>query len=159
MRTLSDHPRIRGEHWPIVFQTLESSGSSPHTRGAQVLPLKIVDQVRIIPAYAGSTRERDHGDFVEGDHPRIRGEHPPSTRSSPTSIRIIPAYAGSTWTFHASKALAWDHPRIRGEHFPDRCLQGGSRGSSPHTRGALSDPGYDLDDPGIIPAYAGSTRS
>ena len=30
-------------------------------------------------------------------------------------------------------------------------------GSSPHTRGALGDPRDDLDDPGIIPAYAGST--
>ena len=72
--------------------------------------------IRIIPAYAGSTRGVKQYASKKADHPRIRGEHcsgatPPSLRigSSPHtrgalrlagerrhSGGIIPAYAGST---------------------------------------------------------------
>ena len=51
-----DHPRIRGEHRIMCIPILWTSGSSPHTRGAQdhVHPHPV--DVGIIPAYAGSTR-------------------------------------------------------------------------------------------------------
>ena len=71
-----DHPRIRGEH-PITrpggdgrsriipayagstgtdpVKPLQGLGSSPHTRGAQAVPLCDDGLHRIIPAYAGST--------------------------------------------------------------------------------------------------------
>jgi len=52
-----------------------------------------------------------------------------------------------------------DHPRIRGEHVFREiwlCLQSGS---SPHTRGAHSEAPGRGETPGIIPAYAGSTKS
>ena len=35
VRTMSDHPRIRGEHMPYFSIGSRSPGSSPHTRGAQ----------------------------------------------------------------------------------------------------------------------------
>ena len=111
------------------------------------------------------------------DHPRIRGEHlrrafgvgcavgsSPHTRGAP-SIRsvvsrtsgIIPAYAGSTSTRSLRTARRWDHPRIRGEH--RRCHRRVRRrvGSSPHTRGAHGVHYRHRVQPGIIPAYAGST--
>ena len=95
------------------------------------------DEVRIIPAYAGSTPASTATAAAQRDHPRIRGKH----RDIRRPLRL----------------LRLDHPRIRGEHPPvyaDGILR---PGSSPHTRGA---PPRRLDVhvcKRIIPAYAGST--
>ena len=111
-----DHPRIRGEHLLRLRISTLTSGSSPHTRGARSIPRARKTCAGIIPAYAGSTLKNvDHGG-LNGDHPRIRGEHlatlevarsksgsSPHTRGA-LRIRfivaknggIIPAYAGST---------------------------------------------------------------
>ena len=175
--TASDHPRIRGEH--SYRRTLRGRrrGSSPHTRGARIT--KVVSWVaqRIIPAYAGSTP------FLEGfllpakDHPRIRGEHvrkgaaysealgsSPHTRGAHDgsgggvfACGIIPAYAGSTGYSIPAAATPSDHPRIRGEHVDGQESSFQGDGSSPHTRGALSNERNPNANPGIIPAYAGST--
>ena len=94
--------------------------------------------------------------IYEGDHPRIRGEHPagrlrkirvrgssPHTRgarsgwySGISSIRIIPAYAGSTTPTLGEVQQRTDHPRIRGEHSAYKIGTLKASGSSPHTRGA-----------------------
>ena len=133
----------------------------------------------IIPAYAGSTRCQFRRRRRHEDHPRIRGEHKrinaetenapgssphtrgarPGRRARPHFPWIIPAYAGSTCSRAVRARTERDHPRIRGEH--QEALVGilGAAGSSPHTRGA---PGRRLAlvlRVGIIPAYAGSTRS
>ena len=154
----ADHPRIRGEHMPI--------------------PMVVMCGIRIIPAYAGSTIRPPSRSRRPRDHPRIRGEHAdvragfagaagssPHTRGAPRPLppwlvgsRIIPAYAGSTSTRAPPIASPRDHPRIRGEHYSHECELPDSHGSSPHTRGARDNFfGYRLA-PGIIPAYAGSTR-
>ena len=53
-----DHPRIRGEHERPPAPAGGLPGSSPHTRGA-LMGVEAGDtQSRIIPAYAGSTREK-----------------------------------------------------------------------------------------------------
>ena len=77
----------------------------------------MVDSLRIIPAYAGSTRKLAARGGEKVDHPRIRGEHrnfpnfvfatwgsSPHTRGALRgapgvggAVRIIPAYAGSTF--------------------------------------------------------------
>ena len=113
------------------------------------------------------------------DHPRIRGEHhsgvpelallrgsSPHTRGAPSRrvrVRsphgIIPAYAGSTLFFLAQQSADKDHPRIRGEHLPLRYVMRNCLGSSPHTRGALDCKTLLLRVSGIIPAYAGSTKT
>ena len=111
-----DHPRIRGEHEANSLDGQTMAGSSPHTRGAR-LPFRASPRrLRIIPAYAGSTRTRGDAGSQTPDHPRIRGEHAliplailaglgssPHTRGAlerrivrPLMVRIIPAYAGST---------------------------------------------------------------
>ena len=115
-KPVPDHPRIRGEHSVYAETFRESSGSSPHTRGARHVQPPPVVGGRIIPAYAGSTAARRRGRIPGSDHPRIRGEHtPPTTPFSPIkgssphtrgargpdhdrdrSMGIIPAYAGST---------------------------------------------------------------
>ena len=92
-----------------------------------------------------------------GSSPHTRGARMSRDVEVPDT-GIIPAYAGSTLTRRPAAISNRDHPRIRGEHlvgaWPDRRL----RGSSPHTRGALAQPGFEFADVGIIPAYAGSTR-
>ena len=91
-------------------------GSSPPTRGARYLSARGSLSARIIPAYAGSTRENKAALDDIADHPRLRGEHvatdsiaarfsgsSPPTRGALELVglelagsRIIPAYAGST---------------------------------------------------------------
>ena len=53
--TSADHPRIRGEHGLFRQIAREPFGSSPHTRGARAGVGDAGVEVRIIPAYAGST--------------------------------------------------------------------------------------------------------
>ena len=172
-----DHPRIRGEHMPWGDSGGQHPGSSPHTRGAHHYRRHETAARDIIPAYAGSTRSGPLWTGSTWDHPRIRGEHgltdrssargvgsSPHTRGAPARrragvrrLRIIPAYAGSTARWTTANCPPGDHPRIRGEHDPTRPRTSCSAGSSPHTRGALLRLlGPDLHG-GIIPAYAGST--
>ena len=112
---------------------------------------------RIIPAYAGSTPPSATLGGSCRDHPRIRGEHPGRTRPAPGTGRIIPAYAGSTHAVERARIEGPDHPRIRGEHLLSGVGGQDPAGSSPHTRGALSDAWRHWPVSGIIPAYAGST--
>ena len=131
-----DHPRIRGEHRSVQPRPGGAAGSSPHTRGAQMLTAQNFQRQRIIPAYAGSTRRGTSWPSLARDHPRIRGEHfrpvervAPGPGSSPQTRgaqkrperqregrRIIPAYAGSTAQYRNIVKWQKDHPRIRGEH-------------------------------------------
>ena len=71
-----DHPRIRGEHDDSDQYVIDGLGSSPHTRGARAHVHELVEEHRIIPAYAGSTPRRPGRRPSDSDHPRIRGEHP-----------------------------------------------------------------------------------
>ena len=71
----SDHPRIRGEHSGMLSPRTLWTGSSPHTRGARHVLGRARVRLRIIPAYAGSTRKDSRNDTRFPDHPRIRGEH------------------------------------------------------------------------------------
>ena len=174
----ADHPRIRGEHVRRPLRQGERLGSSPHTRGAPTSCRSWHSPLRIIPAYAGSTKPPYRRRRSGGDHPRIRGEHTAwlgSTRSTGGSSphtrgarmgfecdsmpsRIIPAYAGSTSCPHGAAATSSDHPRIRGEHASKRRSNCRNLGSSPHTRGAPSAAPVATFRTRIIPAYAGSTR-
>ena len=70
-----DHPRIRGEHRRVFQKHNYRAGSSPHTRGAPDPSVGLCPFLRIIPAYAGSTRGDLPGQSPVRDHPRIRGEH------------------------------------------------------------------------------------
>ena len=153
---ISDHPRIRGEHFEPSPRGDLTSGSSPHTRGARSPPFAPGRNPGIIPAYAGSTPASRPLAARVADHPRIRGEHrlgdarrrrvegsSPHTRGAPRrqAVRvekggIIPAYAGSTRARRGPRTGRADHPRIRGEHLSQPPAEVTSIGSSPHTRGA-----------------------
>ena len=91
-----DHPRIRGEHFPVDVDGVGFRGSSPHTRGAPAEDRLGHLMCRIIPAYAGSTPARGQRHTTPGgSSPHTRGAHP-SMKPSTLHPRIIPAYAGST---------------------------------------------------------------
>ena len=133
---------------------------------------------RLIPAYAGSTRDADAPGALVEAHPRLRGEHEPplhgllrAVGSSPltrgarpplpmpvTRSRLIPAYAGSTDSLIFCRSRAAAHPRLRGEHERGHAHGVTTRGSSPLTRGAPRAQCCPAGPYGLIPAYAGSTR-
>ena len=114
----------------------ELKGSSPRMRGARASSLCVALDRRIIPAYAGSTRN------VGMNH---------------IGLGIIPAYAGSTFCASSAPILQQDHPRVCGEHALDFFGFSCVPGSSPRMRGARLAVLRDQLRAGIIPAYAGST--
>ena len=101
---------------PIYKGKPINMGSPPHTRGTPSIVFISDASARITPAYAGNTKRKSVGRKVQGDHPRIRGEHvvynrheneprgsPPHTRGTPICNilgqeqgGITPAYAGNT---------------------------------------------------------------
>ena len=111
-----DHPRVCGEHTPLVSCPVTDQGSSPRMRGTHMSILATRYVVGIIPAYAGNTRVRPRSDRRPWDHPRVCGEHVIlhqllfAVRGSSPRMRgthyqavravglggIIPAYAGNT---------------------------------------------------------------
>ena len=130
-------------------------GSSPLTRGTPEVLRPDFSRPGIIPAYAGNTPRVSTRARLNGDHPRLRGEHhftrdvfqtwmgsSPLTRGTRGEQRprmrlagIIPAYAGNTRNRRAPSAAMRDHPRLRGEHRRDAPMVDMEKGSSPLTRG------------------------
>ena len=122
--------------------------------------------------------ERHLGTRDERAHPRSRGENSklqaalnegrgssPLTRGKRHTDRhadrtsgLIPAHAGKTPTGSGAPSTPRAHPRSRGENScrPDSWHIRG--GSSPLTRGKLSQPGSGWVSRGLIPAHAGKTR-
>ena len=70
-----DHPRIRGEHTGSESIDGAAQGSPPHTRGTHDEEWKVLEKIRITPAYAGNTYKYFVCIDSFEDHPRIRGEH------------------------------------------------------------------------------------
>ena len=154
-------------------------GSSPLTRGTQIVTAVVLIRVGIIPAYAGNTIIAELCMKDPRDHPRLRGEHSllmalfilhlgssPLTRGTPVPFRhldglpgIIPAYAGNTPICRPNRDLSRDHPRLRGEHAILYIVQFDFMGSSPLTRGTRRHLLYPSLFLRIIPAYAGNTQS
>ena len=176
--TAGDHPRMCGEHRICCQSCKISTESSPHVRGALVQDFLQGLSTGIIPACAGSTCPSRPSAATAGDHPRMCGEHriccqscKISTESSPhvrgalvqdflqgLSTGIIPACAGSTVSWRIRRPPCRDHPRMCGEHNRGSSFGQSHKGSSPHVRGARQACDDALQESGIIPACAGSTR-
>ena len=73
--------------------------------------------------------------------------------------RIIPAYAGNTNHSSISDVILGDHPRLRGEHYGQMNFLEPGIGSSPLTRGTPVGVNGRVEWFGIIPAYAGNTKT
>ena len=114
--SISVHPRVGGEHLPLLKGRQWSSGSSPRGRGTPVFEMLIEASNRFIPAWAGNTRSSAARPLSWPVHPRVGGEHADaytaltnSGGSSPRgrgtragepahrrACRFIPAWAGNT---------------------------------------------------------------
>ena len=135
VRTVKDHPRLRGEKDFGTKSRALRRGSPPLARGKDSLPLRWYNISGITPACAGKSGQAAVCERPRRDHPRLRGEKPPASAASiaragspplargkaqlqPSArcwIRITPACAGkSCWTPHNS-SIYQDHPRLRGE--------------------------------------------
>ena len=136
-----------------------SGGSSPHTRGAQLIRGMVREHERIIPAYAGSTSSAFSRMGERQDHPRIRGEHPGAAFGGDPIPGSSPHTRGARTWQPQSRRRSGDHPRIRGEHAYAGIRDEPTVGSSPHTRGARRGSVKPLRCERIIPAYAGSTNT
>ena len=154
------------------------SGSSPRMRGTPCSSHRSSCRLGIIPAYAGNTSLSSHPPSLDGDHPRVCGEHRSESHegqrkqgSSPrmrgtlmissdflTYHGIIPAYAGNTAAALMPPVTAGDHPRVCGEHNLIKSFVDGKTGSSPRMRGTRKRRPGTPRPAGIIPAYAGNTR-
>ena len=166
-----------GEHISVSGFAPAVMGSSPHVRGALRILRNTGLTLGIIPACAGSTSRTFDVEYLDGDHPRMCGEHDaiayltmalagssPHVRGAPIAVPrtharcgIIPACAGSTSSCMDCIRSIRDHPRMCGEHCRGVLHGRPSKGSSPHVRGALHFDRPVADRAGIIPACAGST--
>ena len=174
-----DHPRVCGEHSSSPWMLSEATGSSPRMRGTLHPPSGRQQPAGIIPAYAGNTSNTRLRVRTPRDHPRVCGEHDFDSSkfggdlgSSPRmrgthelfdgfgqAAGIIPAYAGNTSLLTRFSSMSQDHPRVCGEHFIEQTDAPRIVGSSPRMRGTLVDKAAVPFGGGIIPAYAGNTRS
>ena len=161
-----------------IFSSWER-GSSPRMRGTPSDEVRQRVESGLIPTYAGNTHTHDSRRSPAGAHPHVCGEHSMSTPaqisllgSSPRMrgtrniaenenfrLGLIPTYAGNT-TFpqHTSPSLR-AHPHVCGEH-PNLCTRTRSKaGSSPRMRGTPQPGISNGETDGLIPTYAGNTRS
>ena len=172
-----DHPRVCGEHRSDSLHFAQDLGSSPRVRGTPLTVHRRVERDGIIPACAGNTVGGFSRDRMQGDHPRVCGEHyhciMPSVIGSGSSPRvrgtraqgspegsqagIIPACAGNTLNPLDGDFLNGDHPRVCGEHVRVTAPDMASTGSSPRVRGTRVYKVRQLLVFGIIPACAGNT--
>ena len=154
-------------------------GSSPLTRGKLCTWLLRQRGPRLIPAHAGKTPPPATKRPPSTAHPRSRGENrasiegllrtngsSPLTRGKLTSCfvmvilgRLIPAHAGKTHTRTHTRTGATAHPRSRGENGFSCFSTPPGVGSSPLTRGKLSQLGSRHVGRRLIPAHAGKTTN
>ena len=173
------HPRSRGENAYSKCAGAAQSGSSPLTRGKRVRRMCRFATSGLIPAHAGKTALFGAPLTTPWAHPRSRGEneyHPgllatnkgssPLTRGKLLVAResqggrgLIPAHAGKTIAGRGRSCRPRAHPRSRGENRLSRWRRSSRGGSSPLTRGKLTDAAPPTESRRLIPAHAGKTSS
>ena len=130
------HPRVGGEHGLSRGAQQPGGGSSPRGRGTPGGAVGVEADHRVIPAWAGNTRQSSRGRRCRSGHPRVGGEHyvligysssldgsSPRGRGTltwPAPVRqggrVIPAWAGNTGRGAVSSTTRPGHPRVGGEH-------------------------------------------
>ena len=170
-----DHPRVCGEKPRRRSSGRTWPGSPPRVRGKGVATAIWIVAMRITPACAGKSGNKNGNRIRDWDHPRVCGEKlgkrdllghgqgsPPRVRgkvglicSGGLAVGITPACAGKRRSRCLHRSARWDHPRVCGEK-GDKANGGVcTEGSPPRVRGK----GEGVPDirsiPGITPACAG----
>ena len=173
------HPRVGGENRTLRPILIAATGSSPRGRG------KPPDEIGrgvvhgLIPAWAGKTRRSRAPPSTRRAHPRVGGENPTprspeagdrgssprgrgkrfATFRTPEVSGLIPAWAGKTRPGDRAVRQPRAHPRVGGENSVIVYSVPGSIGSSPRGRGKQLRRPAQVVHVGLIPAWAGKTRS
>ena len=171
------HPRVGGENETSPDAQHRAGGSSPRGRGKLARTKRRCGRERLIPAWAGKTREFTDSPGVWGAHPRVGGENrnypnyrPRSLGSSPrgrgkrrrlngcpANRGLIPAWAGKTVGRRARFPRLWAHPRVGGENLCEHLQITSGAGSSPRGRGKPGAVNWSYRSGRLIPAWAGKT--
>ena len=173
------HPRVGGENRALASRVPAVAGSSPRGRGKPGESYRPRGGRRLIPAWAGKTggmmlngcdppaHPRVGGENTRlitgmgpqlGSSPRGRGKHRPRLRSR-SRQRLIPAWAGKTQAGQRPEPRPWAHPRVGGENISTSIEVMSSSGSSPRGRGKRDTIWQGISTVGLIPAWAGKTRT
>ena len=172
------HPRVGGENETSPDAQHRAGGSSPRGRGKLARTKRRCGRERLIPAWAGKTREFTDSPGVWGAHPRVGGENrnypnyrPRSLGSSPrgrgkrrrlngcpANRGLIPAWSGKTVGRRARFPRLWAHPRVGGENLCEHLQITSGAGSSPRGRGKPARAHSSVPSAGLIPAWAGKTH-
>ena len=95
------HPRVCGEHSPCLRSNHGKDGSSPRVRGTLLPNTAFAKLRRFIPACAGNTADRRESSLNIAVHPRVCGEHSPSTINTGASGGSSPRVRGTpVFKFH-----------------------------------------------------------
>ncbi len=78
--TRAEHPRLRGDHEQPADVLREGVGTPPPARGPLRLEPVRHTVRRNTPACAGTTPKLSAGSSTWSEHPRLRGDHSPTTR-------------------------------------------------------------------------------
>ena len=112
----TDHPRIRGEHWSAEGKKYLAYGIIPAYAGSTMRSLRLLWQSSgSSPHTRGALKHQGWLRLYDEDHPRIRGEHQVRPFGINRARGIIPAYAGSTdGTIILTPFEAGSSPHTRG---------------------------------------------
>ena len=154
-------------------------GSSPRGRGKPITGDRCEPGDGLIPAWAGKTAPPHHRGCCHGAHPRVGGENyglssileenrgssprgrgkPPRASLTCQGSGLIPAWAGKTLRPLLFTLSLPAHPRVGGENVAPATRRACHVGSSPRGRGKRRAPAAAHSAGGLIPAWAGKTRS
>ena len=173
------HPRESGEQSGTNLGSLGDHGSSPRERGTDIRRHLFHFSLRVIPARAGNSPDRQTTARQTPGHPRESGEQMRKTffstwiagssprergtaQESQTCVaarRVIPARAGNRRWQTCRTERAAGHPRESGEQGIARYYQQAKCGSSPRERGTADDFERRRLWCRVIPARAGNSSS
>ena len=152
-----EHPRVRGENREVFEGEDFYSGTSPRTRGKQVVDAEKRLDLGNIPAHAGKTQRCAHGHWPKPEHPRARGENPHIRRRTRGGRGTSPRTRGKRRAFSVIGGVARNIPAHAGKTHGRRWWAWGA-GTSPRTRGKPTPARHLPQPPRNIPAHAGKTR-
>ena len=115
-----DHPRMRGEQRSRSSCERVRMGSSPHARGTGCWEPPDVALPGIIPACAGNSTAKSSRRSTFGDHPRMRGEQPRRSRTTPPRPGSSPHARGTEQIENVFLSLVGIIPACAGNRLDDQ---------------------------------------